>query len=156
MGFGRQNGHFACLNVSDGSQRWDWDVQASCSDVVTCDVDGDGKDEFIFGTSHGAIYAVGDDDGKPRIVWKIDTAAVEGTPILADVLGSGRPQIIVPSVDGQIRIYGEAAAALAAVIIALTHQTQISRAFAGLRWGASDSGASPLRFLLRRFFVIGF
>ena len=137
MGFGRQNGHFTCLNVSDGSQRWDLDVQASCSDVVTCDVDGDGKDEFIFGTSHGAIYAIGDDDGKPRLVWKIDTAAVQGAPILADLLGSGRPQIIVPSGKGWANTdLWRSRGAQAAVIIAVTHQTQIPRAFAGLRWRA--------------------
>ena len=107
MGFGRQNGHFACLNVSDGSQRWDLDVGGSCADVVACDVDGDGRAEFVFGTSHGAIYAVGDDGDKPRIAWKLDTAAGQGAPILADVLGAGSPQIIVPGADGRIGVYGK-------------------------------------------------
>ncbi|HWB53671.1 MAG TPA: hypothetical protein VG722_05740, partial [Tepidisphaeraceae bacterium] len=106
MGFGRQNGKFACINVSDGSLRWEFDTGGSCSDVVGCDIDGDGRQEFIFGTSHGMIYAVGDDNGKPRIVWKLDTHVEESNPILADVTGDGKPEVIFAGSDGRIRVFG--------------------------------------------------
>jgi hypothetical protein len=106
MGFGRQNGKFACLNLSDGSLRWELDVGASCTDVTTCDIDNDGREEFIFGTSHGALYAVGDDEAKPRVLWKIDTGTALGAPVLADISGNGKPEIIVPGEDGRIRVYG--------------------------------------------------
>ena len=105
MGFGRQNGKFACYNVADGSQRWELDVQASCSDVTGCDIDGDGKMEFIFSTSHGTIYAVGDDAGKPRILWKVETGIALGPPILADMDGDGKTDIVVAGEDGRVRVF---------------------------------------------------
>jgi hypothetical protein len=107
MGFGRQNGKFACVNVSDGSLRWEFDAGGSCSDVVACDIDGDGRPEFIFGTSHGEIYAVGDDAGKPRIAWKIETGVGESAPILADMTGDGKPEVIFAGSDAGVRVFGK-------------------------------------------------
>jgi hypothetical protein len=106
MGFGRQNGKFTCLNVKDGSLRWELDVQASCSDITACDIDGDGHQEFIFGTSHGALYAVADDGDKPRVVWKVDTGTALSAPVIADLDGDGKSDVIVPGEDGRIRVYG--------------------------------------------------
>lgn len=106
MGFGRQNGKFACINVSDGSLRWEFDAGGSCSDVVGCDIDGDGRQEFIFGTSHGAICAVGDDNGKLQIVWTLETHVGESSPILADVVGGGKPELIFASSDAKVRVFG--------------------------------------------------
>jgi hypothetical protein len=108
MAFGRQNGKFACYNVADGSQRWELDVQASCSDVCGCDIDGDGNMEFIFSTSHGALYAVGDDAGKPRILWKLETGIALGPPLLADMDGDGKTDIVVAGEDGRVRVFGTA------------------------------------------------
>jgi hypothetical protein len=104
MGFGRQNGKFACYNVSDGAPRWELDVQASCSDVTGCDIDSDGDPEFIFSTSHGALYAVGDAAGKPRVLWKADMGVALGPPILADIDGDGKTDIIVAGEDGRVRV----------------------------------------------------
>jgi outer membrane protein assembly factor BamB len=105
MGFGRQNGSFACVNVSDGSVRWELPVEASCSDVVSCDIDGDGKQEFVFGTSHGALYAVGDDNATPKVVWKATLNSAAGAPILADVTGDGKTDAIVPTADGVVSLF---------------------------------------------------
>jgi hypothetical protein len=80
MGFGRQNGTFACVNVADGSVRWELPLEASASDAAVCDIDGDGASEFIFGTSHGKLYAVGDAEGKPRVLWTCDLGAGVGAP----------------------------------------------------------------------------
>jgi hypothetical protein len=109
MAFGRQNGKLGCYNVADGSLRWELDVQASCSDVAACDIDGDGSPEFIFGTSHGALYAVGDEGGKPRIAWKVNAGASLGSVILADMDGDGKTDIVVAGGDGRVRIYGPSA-----------------------------------------------
>ncbi len=105
MGFGRQNGSFACVNVNDGKVRWELPVEATCSDVAACDMDGDGRFEFVFGTSHGQVYAVGDDDGKPRVVWKLEAGVPVGAPIPADVDGDGKSDLIVPSADGYVSLF---------------------------------------------------
>jgi outer membrane protein assembly factor BamB len=106
MGFGRQNGNMACMNVSDGTVRWELPVEASCSDVATCDVDGDGAAEFVFGTSHGALYAVGDANGKPRVLWKTDLSGAAGPPIIADVNADKISEVVVPTSDGCLCVFG--------------------------------------------------
>ena len=105
-GFGRQNGRFACVNVADGSLRWELPLESACSDVVTCDVDGDGVPEFVFGTSHGKLYAVGDRSGKPHVLWTLDIGAGVGNVILADVNGDGASEIIVARGDGYVSVFG--------------------------------------------------
>src|SRR5262249_34561967 len=66
MGFGRQDGRFACVEVATGKVRWELPLGAAASEVSSCDIDGDGQPEFLFGTSHGELYAVGDGGNKPR------------------------------------------------------------------------------------------
>jgi hypothetical protein len=106
LGFGRQNGNFACINVSDGSVRWELPVDASCTDTVTCDVDGDREYEFVFGTSHGNVVAVGDGGATPRVVWSAETGAGCGPIIAADIDGDGKSEIIVALTNGKIVAFG--------------------------------------------------
>ena len=117
MGFGRQNGRFACLNALDGTVRWEVDLQASCSEVCTLDVDGDGRQEFVVGTSHHRLYAIGDDDGQPREVWQVELPAGAGlrgltypagtaAPIAADMNQDGKSEILVPLNDGYVYVLG--------------------------------------------------
>lgn len=114
MGFGRQNGHFACVNVTDGTVRWELPVDAACSDVAGCDVDGDGRQEFVFGTSHRVLYAVGDDGAKPRMLWRVGLSGAAGPPIIADVTGDSVPDVIVPTADGYVNVYAGRSATTAA------------------------------------------
>lgn len=109
MGFGRQNGVFACIGVGDGKTRWELPMEASCSDVVSGDIDGDGAPEFVFGSSHGHLAAVGDDGGAMRAVWAIQQKAALAGPILADLDGDGAVEIVCVSSDGYVNVYGSAA-----------------------------------------------
>jgi hypothetical protein len=104
MGFGRQNGKFACLNVDEGTIRWELDVEATCSDTIACDVDGDGRCEFVFATSHGSLYAVGDGVTEPRVLWEKALGAGGGSPIAANLDGDARSEVTVPMYDGTILI----------------------------------------------------
>jgi len=111
MGFGRQNGAFACVDVGDGAVRWELPLDATASDVITCDVDGDGALEFVFGTSHGQLCAVGDGGSDPRRVWTTDLHAALGSPIAADVNADGASEIVVATADGYVHVLGVAAQA---------------------------------------------
>ena len=123
IGFGRQNGTFACVDAASGSPRWDLPLQASTSDVLTCDVDSDGAQEFVFATSHGELIAVGDGGTAPRVLWRLPLEASGcaqitgfnsdysmdpglGYPIAADLDGDGAVEIVLCTVDGIIHVYG--------------------------------------------------
>ncbi|MDQ1257031.1 MAG: hypothetical protein QG656_1632, partial [Candidatus Hydrogenedentes bacterium] len=106
MGFGRQNGRLACIDTKDGAVRWELPLDASSSDVATCDVDGEGAPEFVFGTSHGTLYAVGDVGGSARVLWRRDCGSGLGGPIMADIDGDGASDAVVASADGYINLFG--------------------------------------------------
>jgi outer membrane protein assembly factor BamB len=108
IGFGRQNGDFACLDAATGKVRWELPIEAAAGDVVSCDINGDGADEFVFGDSHGRLWAVRDNDGKPALVWKVDLGASVGAPVIADLDGDGALEIIAPTGDGNLTVVGSA------------------------------------------------
>lgn len=106
MGFGRQNGDFACINVADGTERWTLPVGASATNAIACDADNDGAAEFLFGTSHGDLVAVGDAGGQPRVLWRKAFDAAVGAPIAADVNADGSSEVIVCTADGVLWVLG--------------------------------------------------
>lgn len=106
MGFGRQNGRLACVDAATGALRWEEDLGATASDVIAGDVDGDRQYEFVLGTSHGELLAVGDAGAVPRPVWKVQVGASLGPPLLADLTGDGKCEIAVCGWDGRLRVYG--------------------------------------------------
>ena len=75
MGFGRQDGQFVCLDVATGKVRWQFPLESTASAVAACDIDGDGKQEFIIGTTHGELCALGDAGDKARVVWRAQLPA---------------------------------------------------------------------------------
>lgn len=106
LGYGRQDGQFECIDVASGKTRWTYDVHAATSDVVACDLDGDGRAEFLFSTSDGHVYAVGDDAGQPRVLWRADCPPGSFGPIPATLTKDGHSMIVLPCSDGRVRVYG--------------------------------------------------
>ena len=106
IGFGRQNGDFACLDAATGKVRWELPIEAAAGDVVSCDINGDGADEFVFGDSHGRLWAVRDNDGKPGVVWQVEVGPSVGAPVIADLDGDGALEIIAPTGDGNLTVVG--------------------------------------------------
>jgi outer membrane protein assembly factor BamB len=102
MGYGRQDGRFVCVDTETGKTRWELPLAASASEVASADIDGDDRPEFLFGTSHGELYAVGDDGRKPRVLWKAHFPASVGAPVIADVDGDGACEILVGMGDGNL------------------------------------------------------
>jgi outer membrane protein assembly factor BamB len=100
MGFGRQNGNFACVNAADGSLRWELPIDASATDPAVCDIDSDGRPDFLFGTSHGKLYAVSDLNAQPEILWTMNLGPAVGAPIAADLNGDGASEVVVATADG--------------------------------------------------------
>lgn len=71
-----------------------------CTDVVTADLDGDGRDEFLFGIGN-SLQCVGD----KGLEWNLNLNAVPGELALADVDRDGRLEIVVTTNDGYVRVY---------------------------------------------------
>lgn len=102
MGFGRQDGQFVCLDVATGKVRWEFPLESTTSAVAACDINGDGAQEFIFGTTHGELYALADAGRSARVVWKARLPASVGAPVIADVDNDGASEILVSLGDGRL------------------------------------------------------
>lgn len=95
--------------------RWSVDINEICkrkyapTHVVTGDIDGDGRDEFLF-THANVVYAFGEDGyGIGREEWRatFEKNTVLGALAIADTNGSARPQIIVNTSSGHVIGLGE-------------------------------------------------
>jgi hypothetical protein len=101
VGICHANGQFVCYDGRTGKELWSCQLGASTSDTVSCDIDGDGREEFILGTADGKLLAIGEgENGTGMIKWSVDLGTAVGTPTIADACGTGRPQVLVVAGDG--------------------------------------------------------
>lgn len=72
------------------------------TETVSLDLDGDRKDEFVFGTVDGQIVAVKATDGST--LWTLDTGYFTGSPIFAVLGQQRRPCLIYTTGDGSLKV----------------------------------------------------
>ena len=83
-----------CLDGATGAQRWEWPLEGNPNvSVYSADIDGDGREEFLFAVGQ-TLFAVGERDGAPRLVWQVDLPAKPGDLALADVDADGKLEIL--------------------------------------------------------------
>ena len=108
LGFGRANGVFTCLDGATGAELWTLALQSTTTDTVSCDIDGDGREEFITGTTDGRILALGAGaDGKGEIRWSVNLGFAVGNPVVADVDGDGTVEVLAMCGDGNLVCIGK-------------------------------------------------
>jgi len=69
-------------------------------------VPSDGKVEALCGAGDGRLYALKEHKGQCTILWSVDFGRTWGSPILADLNGDGKAEIIVPTEDGKLHCLG--------------------------------------------------
>jgi hypothetical protein len=107
VGICRSNGVFHCLEGTTGRTLWSIDLKTNAADVVTCDIDGDGREEFIVGTTDGRLLAIGvDESGQGTIRWSVPFGYALGSPVVADVDGDGASEVLVVTGDGSLVCIG--------------------------------------------------
>jgi hypothetical protein len=109
VGIGRSNGVFACVDGATGTELWSIALGTTTTDTVSCDIDGDGKEEFITGTTDGRLIAIGADGrGRGVIRWSVDLGFAMGNPMIADINGDGRAEGVALCGDGRLICIGKA------------------------------------------------
>ena len=88
-----------CLDAASGVQRWEWPLAGNPRVAVySADVDGDGRDEFLFAVER-TLYALQERDAAPHLVWQLELPAAPGDLALADVDGDGKIEILFIGAD---------------------------------------------------------
>jgi len=100
------DGKLICFDAETGQHAWEISLATAPSAIVTGDVDGDGRDEFLFGGQDGNLYVYRDAGDHPEEVWRKGFDGPVGTPLLADINGDGKSEIAVSVGDGNIVVLG--------------------------------------------------
>ena len=65
-------------------------------------LEGDGRMALRFGGGDGRLYALGENQGKPRLLWTIPVGRRVGEPILATIDNDGTRAILATAEDGRL------------------------------------------------------
>ena len=100
LGVIHDGGIFRCYDATTGNLKWELKGIKQTTEVVTADVDGDGRPEFVAGLA--AFKAIDQTSGK--VLWEADVPAAHA-PVIADLDGDGFVRLILGCTDGKIRVY---------------------------------------------------
>src|ERR1051326_1481251 len=96
------DGHVRIYDYETGAEKGDVHLKAIATDILTVDINGDGRMKFVMGTNDGGVIVIKGkgNDLASRVVYETDSAM--GSPIAADLDGDGISEIYVVSGDGNL------------------------------------------------------
>jgi len=97
------------------------------TDIVSGDVDGDGRDEFLYASSN-RIFCLEEDEGTLVEAWSLDVGAHSSDLALADVDADGFLDLIVVTTDGYVKAYTGASPATGTSVAATSGSTPLRTA----------------------------
>jgi hypothetical protein len=107
IGMITRDGTFHCADLQTGATRWTKEFAVKSAhpyNVVSGDLDGDGRDNFLIGLSNGELIALDEKAGQGVVLWKTAFDAAIKDMILADIDGDAKIEIIVETDDGLVRV----------------------------------------------------
>ena len=100
------DGTLVCYDIASGKHSWQMQIPTAANGIVSGDVTGSGEPVFLFGGADGNLLVVRDAGDHGEVVWRKHFDGPVGTPILADVVGDGKSQIVVSVGDGYVYVLG--------------------------------------------------
>ncbi len=100
-------GVFHSADAVTAQDRWTLDLDVKSStlpQIAAADIDGDGRDNYVFGMVNGDLIALDEHNGKGRILWKKRFPSAIRNTVVADLDGDGPAEIIVETGDYAVRV----------------------------------------------------
>lgn len=100
---GDATGKVVCIDGKTGARQWARSVGGVLSAISLTDADGDGHDELVVGDGRSSLFALRAKDGESVREWRLG-APIAGAPVIVDVDGDGRAEILTTSTHGVLTI----------------------------------------------------
>ncbi|NLH98999.1 MAG: VCBS repeat-containing protein [Chthonomonadales bacterium] len=100
-------GVFHSADVNTAQDRWTLDLGVKSStlpQIASADIDGDGRDNYVFGMANGDLVALDERNGTGRVLWKKRFPSAIRNTIVADLDGDGLAEIIIETDDYAVRV----------------------------------------------------
>ncbi|MCC6730994.1 MAG: VCBS repeat-containing protein [Chthonomonadales bacterium] len=107
VGMASHDGVFYSADAATARTRWSLDLgvrSEAPTHIVTLDVDGDGRDDYLVGLPNGDLVALTERAGKGVVLWRTRLDAGIRDVIAADLDGDGKAEIIVDTDDYVVRV----------------------------------------------------
>jgi len=104
LGVAGCNEGFRCMDAATGKTLWSVPAEGRASNTVGVDINGDGKEDFVFGRGKRLMAVTQGKDGDGRIVWELEMPVEIAQIAVADWDGDGKAEVLVCGVDG--KLYG--------------------------------------------------
>jgi len=101
------DGTIYCFDAENGTNYWKLAMPTSSTGIVSGDIDGDGSADVLLGGQDANLYAIKDAGDQSETIWKKKFEGPVGTPLIADINGDGKSEIVVSVGDGKVYVLGE-------------------------------------------------
>jgi hypothetical protein len=100
---GHSSGTIVVYDALNGRVRYSLDIKTITTDIISCDINGDGIDECITGTNDGRLLILGVKAGKLEILQQWSVGSAVGSPTVAEI--NGKLSILCVSGEGKLRVH---------------------------------------------------
>lgn len=90
-------GEVRCYAAATGMLKWSESLVVD-KDIASADIDGDGVGEFI--VAGACVSALKGREDRAEVLWSLDVGAAASAPVIADIDGDGRVEVLVVTGDG--------------------------------------------------------
>jgi len=93
-----------CMDAATGDNLWSVPAEGRASNVIGVDINGDGREEFVFARGARLIAAAQGDGDTGRIVWELQMPVDIAEVAVGDWDGDGEAEVVATGTDG--KLYG--------------------------------------------------
>ncbi len=105
-----RDGVLHCIDTATCQTRWTFDLGCKATlpiNIVSADLDSDGRDNFLAGLPDGTLLALDERDGRPDVLWRLLFDNGVRDTIIGDLDSDGHAEIVIETEDGAVRVLKE-------------------------------------------------
>jgi outer membrane protein assembly factor BamB len=102
-----RDGVLHCFDAATCRARWTFDLGCKATlpiNVMSGDIDSDGRDNFLVGLPDGTLLSLDERDGRGEVLWRLTFDSGIRDTIIGDLDADARAEVVVETEDGAVRV----------------------------------------------------